>query len=112
MNNDEWKLIMHIKNKIQKNKLIITKAGKGKTLVILTQEEYKHKIKNVIQDNKFIKSEKNSTQQYKKIVKQTLKQRNNIIQKENKWKYTNMNPTATNLHATIKLHKHNTPIRQ
>jgi bacillopeptidase F (M6 metalloprotease family) len=74
--------------------------------VILTQE-HKHKISNFIHDNKFIKSDKNPTQQYQKIVKQTLKQRNNIIQKEDKWKYTNMNP---NLHATIKLHKHNTAI--
>jgi hypothetical protein len=36
----KWKLIMNIKNKIQKNKLIITKAHKGKTLVILTLQEY------------------------------------------------------------------------
>jgi hypothetical protein len=34
-----------------------------------------------------------------------------MIQKEQKWKYTNMNPTAPNLHATIKLHKQNAPIR-
>jgi hypothetical protein len=50
-------------------------------------------------------------QQYKKITKQTLKQYTNIIQKEHRWKYTNMNPTAPILHATIKLHTHNTPIR-
>jgi hypothetical protein len=31
--------------------------------------------------------------------------------RKDKWKYTNMNPRAPNLHATIKLHKHNTPIR-
>jgi hypothetical protein len=36
---------------------------------------------------------------------------NNIIQKENTWKYTNMNPTAPTLHATVKLHKENKPIR-
>jgi hypothetical protein len=42
------------------------------------------------------------------MVKQTLKQCNNIIQKEHRWKYTHMNPVAPNLHATIKLHKQNT----
>jgi hypothetical protein len=68
------------KGKIQKNKLIITKADKGKTLVILKQEECKHKIKNFIHDKKFMKSDKKRTQQYQKIVKQTLKQCNNVIQ--------------------------------
>jgi hypothetical protein len=31
--------------------------------------------------------------------------------KENMWKYTNMNPIASNLHATMKLHKPKTPVR-
>jgi hypothetical protein len=106
----EWKQIMNIKNKINENKLIIIKADKGKTLVIFTHEEYKRKINNFIQDNHFIKNDKNPTQQFQKIIKQILKQCNNIIQKD-KWKYVNMNPTAPNLHGTIKLHKPNTPIR-
>jgi hypothetical protein len=45
-------------------------------------------------------------------IKQTLKQCYNILRKENSSKYTNMNPTAQNFHATIKLHKQNTPIGQ
>jgi hypothetical protein len=55
---------------------------------------------------------KNPTQQYQKIIKQTLKQCNDIIQKEHKWMYINMNPIAPNLYATIRLHKENKPIRQ
>jgi hypothetical protein len=39
---------MNIKNKINENKLVITKTDKGKTLVILTHEEYKRKINNFI----------------------------------------------------------------
>jgi hypothetical protein len=57
---------MNIKNKFQKNKLIVTKADKGKTLVILTQEEYKQKISNFIQDNKFTKMEKTQHNNIKK----------------------------------------------
>jgi hypothetical protein len=36
------------------------------------------------------------------------------MRKHNKkvWKYTSVNSTAPSLHATIKLHKPNTPIRQ
>jgi hypothetical protein len=93
------------------NRLIITRADKGKTLVILTKEEYNHKIQNFIQDNHLIKMNKNPTQQYQKIIKQTLKQCNDIIQIEHKWGYINMNTIAPNLYATIKLHKENKPIR-
>jgi hypothetical protein len=37
----EWKYIIRIKQKISKNELIITKADKGKTIVILTKEKKK-----------------------------------------------------------------------
>jgi hypothetical protein len=97
-------------NKIVMNKLTITKADKRKALVILTQEEYKHKINNFIRDNQFIMINNNPTQYCQKNIKQTLKQCNNTILKENMWKYTNMNP-APNLHATIKLLKPNIPIK-
>jgi hypothetical protein len=52
----------------------------------------------------------NPTQQYNKTIKQTLKQCNNIIQKETIWRYANINPAPPNLHTTIKLHKPNTTI--
>jgi hypothetical protein len=39
----ELKLITDLGNKLIANKLIVTKADKGKTLVILSQEEQKKK---------------------------------------------------------------------
>jgi hypothetical protein len=110
-NRQEWKLITGIKNELTTNKLVITKADKGKTLVILTQEEYKRKINNFIQDNQYTPINNNPTQQYHKIIKHTLEQCSSIKQEENVWKYTNMNPQTPNLYATIKLHKPDTPIR-
>jgi hypothetical protein len=92
------------------NKLTITKADKGKILVILTQEECKHKLNSSIQVLYKMKITNNLTQQYQQIMKQTLKQCN-IIQKVNRWKYMILNPTAPKLHATIKIYKLNTPIR-
>jgi hypothetical protein len=67
---------MNIKNKINKNRLTTTNTDKRKTLVILTQEEYKHKIRNLMQENQFIMINKNLTQQYHKIIKESIK---NII---------------------------------
>jgi hypothetical protein len=51
----------------------------------------------------------NLAQCYQKRKKETLKQCKYTIQKEKVWKYTNTNTTAPSLHATIKLHKPNTP---
>jgi hypothetical protein len=76
-------------------KQINNNKSKGKTLVILTKEEYNRKIKNFIQNNHYVKLNKNPTQQYQKIIKQTLKQCINIIPKEYKWKYINMNPHSS-----------------
>jgi hypothetical protein len=83
----EWKLITNIKKKMTTNKLIITKADKGKTLIILTQEEYKQKTKTYIENNQFITINNNPTKCYQKEVKQALKQCVNLIQKEKVWKY-------------------------
>jgi hypothetical protein len=92
------------------NELTITKADKGKTVVILATEDCTQKVNN-IQENQFVLLNSNPTQNYEKAIKHTVTQCNNIIPKENKCKYINMNQTAPNLHATIKLHKQNTPIR-
>jgi hypothetical protein len=70
----EWKLIIDIKNKIIANKLIVSKADKGKTVVILTIEEYTGKVEKFIHDNQFVTVNSNPTQQLQKTVKQTLKQ--------------------------------------
>jgi hypothetical protein len=51
------------------NQPIITKADKGKTLVVLTQEEYKHRINNLIQNNHFTNINDNPTHYYQKIIK-------------------------------------------
>jgi hypothetical protein len=53
-NEKEWKLITDIKSKTSGNKLNITKADKGKGIVIITQEECQHKVNN---SYKIIKSQ-------------------------------------------------------
>lgn len=65
------------------------------------------KINNFTHDNQFIIFKNNPAHHHQKTIKQILKQCNNIISKENRWKYMNMN----HLHATLKPHEQNTPIR-
>jgi hypothetical protein len=51
----ERKLIYNIKEKIKSNLLVIVKADKGNTLVILQEDDYNHKVKEFITQNKYIK---------------------------------------------------------
>jgi hypothetical protein len=49
------------------NKLTITRADKGNTVVMSTVEEYKQKVENFIHDNQFTVISNNPTQHYQKL---------------------------------------------
>jgi hypothetical protein len=59
--NTEKRLIIKVRKKLIQNKLIITKADKGNTLVIMGKDDYYQKIDEFITDNQFIKIENNYT---------------------------------------------------
>jgi hypothetical protein len=59
---------------------MISKADKGKTIVILPIDTYKIKIRDFIQNNEFINLQNNPTDQYQKMIKHALSKQN-IIQK-------------------------------
>jgi hypothetical protein len=71
-NKMEWKLIRNIRNKLVENELIITKANKGKTVVILTMEDYTQKV-NFIQENQFVLINNDPTKNYQKAIKHTMR---------------------------------------
>jgi hypothetical protein len=60
----ECKIITDINDKLSTNKLTITEEDKWKTIVLLTEEEYKLKVNNFTQYHKFIANNNNATQQY------------------------------------------------
>jgi hypothetical protein len=57
-----------MKKKVHTNKFIITKAKTGKTVFILTQEEYKQQVNNFIHDSKFTITNNNPSQQYQNTI--------------------------------------------
>jgi hypothetical protein len=63
-NKVEWKIITNIKRKMTTSQLVMTKANKGKTLIILTQEEYKQETKLCTRQFKGINE--NPTKSYQK----------------------------------------------
>jgi hypothetical protein len=107
----EWKTMKSIKHKIDINSLIVTKADKGNTTVIIKKEEYNNKIEEFITQNQFTKLAQDITNTIQKRIRNYLNRSKYIINKHEKWKFINMNPRARKTHATVKLHKIDKPIR-
>jgi hypothetical protein len=98
--------------KLVQNNLIITKADKGDTLVIIQKDDYYQKIDEFITENQFIKIENNYTKKNIILLKLlTIHKCKTIIKSTDKWKYQIMNPETPQIYGAIKLHEHNKPIR-
>jgi hypothetical protein len=107
----EKKLIRNIRNKLKQNNLIVTKADKGNTLVIIQQDDYHQKVDEFITQNQFVKIDDNHTKKQHNAIKTTINQCKTIIKQTEKWKYQNMNSETPHIHGTIKLHKEEKSVR-
>jgi hypothetical protein len=81
----ERKLIHHIKKKITDNQLIITKADKGNTLVILHKDTYNEKVKEFMIQNNFTKLTHDITSKQQRTVRNNINKCKDIINKNTKW---------------------------
>jgi hypothetical protein len=55
--------------KIKQHDLIVTKADKGKTVVIMDKTQYNNRIQSFINDNQFTQLGQDSTKSFKKKLK-------------------------------------------
>jgi hypothetical protein len=106
----KWNTLKSIKQKIKQNQLIVRKADKGNTLVIIHEDEYYLKIDNFITHNHFEKLLHNITNKQQHNIRTHINNSQHLINKSNRWKYINMNPRAPQIQGTVKLHKTNLPI--
>jgi hypothetical protein len=97
-----------MKEKIMNNDLIITKADKGKTIVIMEQNKYEKFIQEFLIDNKYTTLQHDPTKQCQRSI-MIINTCNMKTQKQNKHKFYNPNPRAPTICATIKINKN--PIR-
>jgi hypothetical protein len=107
----EWKVMKGIKDKIANNNLVITRADKGRTLVITEQANYESKITEFINNNEFTETSTDPTKQYHRSTESTVNKCNVIIKKIKKWQANILNPKPPQIRAFIKLHKNSNPIR-
>jgi len=98
-----------LNQKIKDNNLILTKADKGNTTVIMNKNEYINKVEKFVNENGYIELKHDPTNKYQAVLKRTLNE-NKMFEKTRNY-IIEMNPTAPTLKGLIKLHKQDKPIR-
>jgi len=90
---------------------MIARADKGNSVIILPTQQYHSKVRDVLHGNNFITTTRDPTNSYQAEIKNTIKQNRTLIPRDNRWKYINLNPSASSIKGLIKLHKSGHPIR-
>ena len=100
-----------IENKLSKNKAMFSKGDKDNSIVVLYQDEYNQKVEEFISDNNFTTANTDITKNLQREIRNTINDHQRVIQKSERWKYVNLNPTAPTMRGIVKLHIEDTPIR-
>lgn len=110
-NKVEQQTIRTIKNKLKDNDLILLKADKGQTTVVMNKKDYICKTEKFIEENGIVKLNKDPTKNFQSELKKVLNNIELTMNKNEKKKVINMNPKPPILRALPKIHKVNIPIR-
>lgn len=107
---NENKIISQIKEKLMKDKAMITKADKANTIVVLYIGDYSSKDNTFISNNNFTQAAHDITKKLRD-VRITVNECQHIIEKEGRWKFINLNPTAPNIRGLVKINKEGALVR-
>lgn len=103
--------VLPLKDKIELNNLIVTKADKGNATVIMDKQDYIDKTVEFLTSNNIQVLDKDPTQTYQKNIKDSLKGIKLVLKDKDKKLLVNMNPSPPILKAFPKVHKEHVPIR-
>jgi hypothetical protein len=90
---------------------MIAGADKGNSIVIVHTEQYESKIQDFLHSHNFSSNTTDPTDAFQTKVKNTIKLSRALIPKDDRWKYSNLNPLDPTLKGLIKLHKPGQSIR-
>jgi hypothetical protein len=107
----DYRHIRNIKDKMNDNNVIITKADKGNTVVLLPHQEYINKIHEFIVSNKIETLAEDPTKRYVKILNETINKCTNLLDERTRRYIKPIHAQAPQLTGLPKLHKQNIPIR-
>jgi hypothetical protein len=100
-----------MKDKLLKNKALITKADKGSSLIIVYRNDYEQKVLDFIANSGAEKVNTNITTKFQKDHRSTINSYKSLIDTEKKGRLINLNPETSPLRGLINIHKEGTPIR-
>lgn len=104
-------VVRSINKKLEDNKSIIVRADKGKTAVVITEDEYVAKVQEFFIENKIERCKFDPTSKFVASLKKQLKLAKIFPSTYQKKALVPMNPSAPRLRAVIKVHKENFPAR-
>jgi hypothetical protein len=107
----EYRILRQIKNKLELNEAIVSKADKGNSIVILFLKDYHSKVQKFINNNNFTILKKDPAKSFQNKVKSTIESCQSILPKNSNIKLTNMNPVAPSISGSPEVHKIGCPIR-
>jgi hypothetical protein len=88
---------------------MVTDADKGSSMIIVCESDYTTKVQDFISSNNFEKVLRDITNKLQSDIKPTINNCKVIFPKQDKWKYTSLNPATPTLKGLIKIHKAETP---
>lgn len=104
-------IIKSIKQKMLVNNIILTRADKGGSTVLMNKQEYVNKVGDFIYKERIQRLSKDPTSKYQAEIKKALKNTTAALSDRQKYQMTTMNPSAPCLYALLKTHKEEFPIR-
>ena len=108
---NKCRTIHQIKKKLIEEKATNTKADKGNSMVILYIDDYNRKIENFISNNSFTLATWTITNKLQRDVKTAIEACREVIPREDRWRYKNLNPMIPTIRGLVKVHKDDYPIR-
>ena len=77
----------------------------------MSREAYDEKISYFVRNNNFICTTKDLPTKFQRELRNVINECCNLIHKDNKWKYVNLNPFPPNIRGLVKIHKQGAAIR-
>lgn len=109
--NTESNALFNIKRKIKDHDLLVTKADKGNTVVIMYKSEYFKLTEEFLKENNFTIIKKDPTNKVNKKVREEISKIKIILNDKEKMSLINPNPQPPRLYGLPKIHKPTLTIR-
>ena len=107
----ERRVINQIRQKLITEEAMITKADKDNTIIVIYSNDYNKKVNNFIAENNFNLITNDITDKLQKEIRNAIRESTNLIPKDKRWQFVNLNPSIPNIRGLVKIHKTEAPIR-